>query len=114
MATWRDVERIASALAGARPGVAHEGLPTYDVGRHPFARLRHDDSGREILQFWSLEQDSADALADRSDTFFRVDTFRVKVSIWAWLDRLDPDELAEIVTDSWRARRGVRGGGLRC
>ncbi len=110
MATWRDVERIASGLAGARPGVAHEGSPTYDVGRHPFARLRHDDdSGREILQYWSLELDSADALADRPDTFLRVDTFRVKVSIWAWLDMLHPDELAELLTDSWRARRGVRG-----
>ena len=107
MATWRDVERIASGLRGARPGVAHEGLPTYDVGRHPFARLRWEDD-REVLQYWSLEVDSALALADRPDTFFRVDTFKVKVSIWAWLDRLDEQELTEILTDSWRARRGVR------
>ena len=107
MASWRDVERIASGLRGARPGVADEGLPTYDVGRHPFARLRWEDD-REVLQYWSLEHDSALALADRSDTFFRIDTFKVKVSIWAWLDRLDEQELTEIVTDSWRARRGVR------
>ncbi|WP_432479660.1 hypothetical protein [Nocardioides sp. GXQ0305] len=33
MATWRDLEQIASRLPGARPGVAHEGSPTYDVGR---------------------------------------------------------------------------------
>ncbi len=108
MATWRDVERIASGLAGARPGVAHEGAPTYDVGRHPFARLRWDDSGREVLQFWSLELDSGPALADRPDTFLRVDTFKVKVSIWARLDLLDLQELTEILTDSHRARRGVR------
>jgi hypothetical protein len=30
------------------------------------------------------------------------------VSVWAFLDRLDEDELTEILTDSWLARRGVR------
>lgn len=109
MATWRDVERIALTLAGARPGTAHEGSPTVDVGRHPFARLRWDADERELLQYWSFELDSAQALADRPDTFVRVDTFRVKVSIWAYLDRLDEPELTELLTDSWRARRGVRG-----
>jgi hypothetical protein len=108
VATWGDVERIAGRLAGAKRGHAHEGSPTFDVGRHPFARLRWDDDGREILQFWSLELDSEDALADRRDTFFAVHRFRVKVSIWAWLDRLDEAELTEILTDSWLARRGVR------
>ena len=108
MATWRDVERIAGRLAGARAGRAHDGSPTVDVGRHPFARLRWGDAGREILQYWSLDLDSADALADRREVFFAVHTFKVKVSIWAWLDRLDEDELTEILTDSWLARRGVR------
>lgn len=108
MATWRDVERIAGGLAGAKPGRAHEGSPTVDVGRHPFARLRWDEAGREILQFWSLDLDSRDALADCSDIFFAVQTFKVKVSIWAWLDRLEEAELTEILTDSWLARRGVR------
>lgn len=109
MATWRDVERIAGDLPGARPGRAHEGSPTIVVGRHPFARLRRDGDGREILQFWSLELDSELTLADRRDTFFVVQTFTVKVSIWAWLDRLDEPELTEILTDSWLARRSVRG-----
>lgn len=108
MATWQDVERIAAGLAGAKPGRAHEGSPTYDIGRHPFARLRWDDDGREILQFWSLDLDTEAALADRRDTFFVVHTFKVKVSVWAWLDRLDTGELTEILTDSWLARRGVR------
>ena len=88
MATWDDVERIAGALPGAKPGVAHEGSPTFEVGRHPFARLRWDDVGREILQFWSMDLASEEALADRRDTFFVINTFKVKVSIWAWLDPL--------------------------
>jgi hypothetical protein len=107
VATWRDVERIASSLEGATPGLSHQGEPTFDIGRHPFARLRLDGD-REVLQFWSLDLDSALALADRGDVFLRVDTFKVKVSIWAWLDAIGVDELAEILADSWRARRGVR------
>ena len=109
MATWQDVERIALSLDGARTGLSHAGDPAIDVGRHPFARLRWDDEGREILQVWSMDRDSEAALADRADTFVRVDTFPVKVSIWAVLGDLDETELTEILTDSWRARRGVRG-----
>jgi hypothetical protein len=108
MATWQDVERIAGDLAGAKPGHAHEGSPTFDIGRHPFARLRWDDAGREILQFWSLDLDSPAILADRSDVFFVVNVFKVKATIWAWLDQLPEDELTELLTDSWLARRGVR------
>jgi hypothetical protein len=107
MASWRDVERVASSLEGATPGVSHTGEPTFDIGRHPFARLRFDGD-REVLQYWSLEPDSALALADRADVFIRVDTFKVKASIWARLDALTPGELTEILTDSWLARRGVR------
>ncbi|QAY62858.1 hypothetical protein ET495_05915 [Xylanimonas allomyrinae] len=108
MSTWGDVERIALRLAGARRGSAPDGAPTVVVGRHPFARLRLGDEGREAVQFWSLDLDAGSALAAEHDVFFRVDTFAVKASVWAWLDRLDEQELAEILTDSWRARRGVR------
>jgi hypothetical protein len=108
VATWQDVEEIAAALPGARPGVAHDGAPTFDIGRHHFARLRWDEDGTEILQFWTQDLASEHSLADRRDTFFAIDTFKVKVSVWAWLELLQLDELTEIVTDSWRARRGVR------
>ena len=109
MASWQDVERIALALPGARTGLSHAGDPAIEIGRHPFARLRWDEEGRELLQYWSMDQDSAAALADRDDTFVRVDTFQVKVSVWARLDRLDEAELAELLEESHRARRGVRG-----
>lgn len=66
-------------------------------------------TGGRSCSFWSLELDSELTLADRRDTFFVVQTFTVKVSIWAWLDRLDEPELTEILTDSWLARRSVRG-----
>ena len=109
MATWRDVEQIALALQRARPGTASDGGRTIDVGRHPFARLRWDDEGHELVQLWSFDLDSEAALADRAETFVRVDTFAVKASIWARLDLLDRTELEELLTESWRARRGVVG-----
>jgi hypothetical protein len=108
MTSWDDVARIASGLPGARPGRAHDDSPTYDVGRHPFARLRWSDNGREILQFWSMDPDTEPMLADRRDTFFKVETFKVKATVWAWLDRLEETELAEILAESHRARRGAR------
>ena len=108
MATWRDVERIAASLPGARAGVATDGGPTFDIGRHHFARLRLDESNDEILQCWTQDLATEEMLADRKDTFFLIETFKVKVSVWAWLERLDRDELLEILTESWLARRGVR------
>lgn len=109
MATWDDVVEIASALPGAVAGQAHDDAPTYTIGRHPFARQRWSDDGREILQFWTMGPGTEEMLADRRDTFFRVDSFKVKASVWAWLDRLDRQELTEILIDSHRARRGAIG-----
>jgi hypothetical protein len=108
MVTWQDVERLALALEGARTGVSHAGDPAIEVGRHPFARLRWDEEGRELVQVWTFDRDAGAALADRSDTFVRVDIFAVKASIWARLDLLDDAELAELLEESHRARRGVR------
>ena len=64
MSDWQEVCRFAGGLPDARLGEAHEGSPAWYVGRHPFARLRWDDSGRQILQYWSLELDSELALGD--------------------------------------------------
>ncbi|QGN33490.1 hypothetical protein [Microlunatus sp. Gsoil 973] len=110
MATWDDVAAIAATLPGAVEGRAPDDAPTYDVGRHPFTRLRWDERGREILQFWTMEPDTEEILAGRRDVFFRIDRFRVKATVLAWLDRLDEQELAEILAESHRARRGVRTG----
>ena len=75
--------------------------------RRPFARLRRDGD-REVLQVWSLDLDSEAALGERRDVFCFIATYRVTATIWCWLDRLDEEELSELLTDSWRARRGAR------
>lgn len=104
MSSWRDVEALCAQLPGAELGEAHEGSPAYFVGRHPFARLRWSEGGREILQFWSEEMDTAAAFANRHDVFPVVHTFTHRVSIWAYLDALSEREIAEMVLDSYLAR----------
>jgi hypothetical protein len=111
MATWADVDELAGRLPGAELGIAHEGSAAWYAGRHTFARLRFDDDGRELVQVWTGEMDTGQALADRSETFVRIDTFRHRVTMWARLDRLDRRELAELVLDSYDIRGGRRRRG---
>ena len=108
MATWADVDELAGRLPGAELGVAHEGSPAWFAGRHTFARLRWDDDGCELVQVWTREMDTEPALADRRDTFVRIDTFRFRVTLWARLDRLDRRELAELLVESYDIRGGRR------
>ena len=55
--------------------------------------------------------DTEQALADRRDTFVRIDTFRFRVTAWARLDRLDRRELAELLVESYDIRGGPRRRG---
>ena len=108
MATWADVDELAGRLPGAELGVAHEGSPAWFAGRHTFARLRRDDDGCGLVQVWTGEMDTEPALADRRDTFVRIDTFRFRVTLWARLDHLDRRELAELLVESYDIRGGRR------
>jgi hypothetical protein len=110
MPTWDDVTELARRLPDAELGAAHEGSPAWYAGRHQFARYREED-GRQIVQVWSGDMDLGAQLSGRRDTFVRVDTFDFRVSVWAWLDRLERRELAELVLESYRIRGGVRRAG---
>jgi hypothetical protein len=104
MSTWEDVGRIAADLPGAVASQAHEGSPAYDVARKQFARLRWDDTGREILQFWT---DDREALVQgRPDAYWITKAF--PAAVFGWLDTIAPDELREIITESWRVRAPKR------
>ncbi|NUO33479.1 MAG: MmcQ/YjbR family DNA-binding protein [Dermatophilaceae bacterium] len=111
MATWADVDELAGRLPGAELRVAHEGSPAWYAGRHTFARLRWDDDGHELVQVWTGEMDTGQALDGRRDTFVRIDTFRYRVTMWARLDLLDRRELAELLLDSYDIRGGRRRRG---
>jgi hypothetical protein len=104
VSTWADVGRIARDLPGTVAGQAHEGSPTYDVSGRQFARLRWDETGREILQFWT---DDRDALVHgKPDVYWITKAF--PAAVFGWLDTIDADELREIITESWRVRAPKR------
>ena len=95
MPTWADVDELAGRLPGAEGTVAHEGAPAWRAGRHTFARLRVDDDERELVQVWTGEMDTEQALADRRDVFVRIDR----------------RELAELLLESYDIRGGRRRRG---
>ena len=105
MSTWSDLGRIALALPEVAEGQAHEGSPAYDVSGRQFARLRWEDDGREILQFWAGDDRNA-LIQSNPDAYFIVRAF--PSAIFAYLAALDVDELREIVTESWRVRAPKR------
>lgn len=102
------MEQLVEQLPGTRLGEAHEGSPAYYAGRHQFARLRRDEAGRELVQLWSGDMDSEAQLAGGRDVFPVVHSFRYRVSMWGYLDRLDRRELAELLLDSYAIRGGTR------
>lgn len=105
--TWRNVGDLVTWLPDAVLGQAY-GSPVYYVCRQPFAKLRWDERGREIVQLWSGNTDLPTIVADRRDTFPLIDTTRSLVSVWAYLDRLDPHQLADLLLESFRTRGGPR------
>lgn len=107
MPTWTDVDTLALRLPDAERGRGNGGSPAWYAGRHTFARYREDD-GRPVVQVCSGDLDLERQLAPRRATFVRIDTFDLRVSVWALLERIEPRELAELVLDSYRVRGGVR------
>jgi hypothetical protein len=107
VATWNDVERVALTLPETSLGEAHEGSPAVLVGTQQFARLRWDEAGGEVLQFWVPDADLVDAFV-RADpqTYWGASGFSKKV-VMARLSALDGVTLRELLVESWSSRAPV-------
>jgi hypothetical protein len=76
------------------------------VAGRQFARLRwDDDTGREILQFWTTDPGAREALA-QAEAYWLAKAF--PAAVFGWLDQLDTAELRELLVDSWLARAPKR------
>lgn len=101
MSTEDDVRRIALALPGASERMAY-GTPAFYVARRMFARLR-DDPG--VLLCWRESVEERDVLvAADPRVFFTTDHYRGHPSVLVRLDEVEPDELAELLTEAWEVR----------
>lgn len=107
VATWRDVERVGLTLPEASLGEAHEGSPAVVVRTKQFARLRWDDAGNEVLQFWVQDADLVAAYCQEDPgTYWGAPGFSTKV-VMARLGRLDGTTLRELLVESWSCRAPV-------
>jgi hypothetical protein len=104
MSTWADVERIALGLPESTLGEAHEGSPAVLVRTRQFARLRWDDTGAEVLQFWVPDAGLVAAYVDADPaTSYGAPGFSTKV-VMARLTHLENQPLREALVESWMCR----------
>lgn len=115
MATWDDVRELATALVD----VDEEPELRWRVRGEPFVFARplrpsdRESLGREApddvpLAAWVPDLGVKDALlADAPDVFFTTPHFDGYRIVLARLDRLEPEDLVEVVTEAWLARAPV-------
>lgn len=104
VATWADVEAVALSLPATAKGEAHEGSPAIYVRTQQFARLRWDDSGDEILQFWVPDEDLVQAYVQAdSAAYFAAGGYSRKV-VMARLRMVDEATMRELLVESWICR----------
>jgi hypothetical protein len=100
--TQDDVRRIALDLPGAYEQASYDGRPSWRTKPRMFALLRDDP---EALVVWVESVEDKDALiASAPETFFTTPHYDGHAIVLVRLDAVEPDEAAELLTDSWRLR----------
>ncbi len=102
MATEEDLRRIALALPGTEERAGYGGRPSFKVRGKGFAGIWKDHASVALSVESPLERDAV--VSGEPDKFFTTphygpDSARLLVRLAA----IDADELAELVTESWRA-----------
>ena len=104
MAGLDDVRAIALALPETRERTSY-GTPGYRVKDRLFARLREED----VLVVWCADEAEKDFLIRAEPAkFFTVPHYDGYPRVLVRLSAVDRDELAELLTDAWRARAPKR------
>ena len=125
-ATWDDVARLALALPETSESAFSEGWRNWRVKDKTFAwerPLRPSDLRQlgdsapqgEILGVRVADLDvKAQVLAETSDAVFTIPHFERYAAVLVLLDAVEPDELEELITESWlsRAPKTVRAAYL--
>lgn len=104
MATESDVREIALSLPATeeRPSYA---TPGFRVRDRLFARIREPD----VLLVWCADEGEKDFLIRAEPAkFFTTPHYDGHPSVLVHLSAVERDELAELLTDSWRLRAPKR------
>ena len=104
MPSWDDVVRIGSALPEVEESTWYR-TPSLKVRGTGFARLRTEAEGLLVLMC-SLEEKEA-LLASGDQAFTTTPHYDGYGAILVDLDRIDPEQLAELVEEAWRRKAPV-------
>lgn len=100
--TIDEVRAVALALPGAYEQPSHGDRPSWRTKLRMFAWVREDP---EALVVWVASVEEKDALLTSDPATFATTSHYDGVPIvLVDLDAVDPDEAAELVTESWRLR----------
>jgi hypothetical protein len=117
--SWAEVERLALSLPETAEGTSR-GLRQWQVKGKAFVwdrplrpreveALGDDAPDGPILAFWVEDLGVKQAmLADDPETYFTTSHFANYAIVLAHLDRLDAEELRELVVEAWLARAPKR------
>ncbi len=102
MATHDDVRRAAMALPGVTEKASYGGRPSWRCKARMFAWIREDP---EALVVWVESVEDKQALIDAEPKkFFTTDHYDGHPIVLVELSAVEPDEVAELLEDSWRQR----------
>jgi hypothetical protein len=99
MATEDDVRAIASSLPGTTEEQWYQ-TPAYKVAGKGFLRLRTEAEGGLVVFVSDLGEKEA-LLSSGSDAYFTTPHYDGYPAVLVDLDKIDHDELRELITDSW-------------
>ena len=102
MATIDDVRRIALSLPGAEERASHGGAASFRTKPRGFAYHREDVDA--VVLFVPSEEDKHALIASDPKIFFTEPHYDGYAAVLVRLGAVSVDELAELVTDSWRLR----------
>jgi hypothetical protein len=99
MATKDDVHAIALSLPGTTEEQWYQ-TPGYKVAGKGFLRLRTEAEGGLVVFVSDLGEKEA-LLSSDSEAFFTTPHYDGYPVVLVDLDKIDHDELRELITDSW-------------
>jgi hypothetical protein len=102
VATIADVRRTALSLPGAEERASHGGAASFRTKPRAFAYHREDVDA--VVLFVPSEEDKHALIASDPKVFFTEPHYDGYAAVLVRLGAVSVDELAELVTDSWRLR----------
>lgn len=105
MSTEDDARLLAAALPEVSERTSY-GTPAFYVAGKIFARV-HEEPGVLVCWRGSLEDREA-LLASDAEKFFTTGHYAGHASVLVRLDRVELDELSELLAEAWEARAPER------